>query len=484
MKLQLLGRHLSLLYMTDILRTKALAQRTVAILGGGIGGLTACYHLSKSPQVSKIVLLEGSGRVGGWLWSTRREDGAVFELGPRGVRQAGAVGRNTLNMVSELGLESELLPVSYQNVASKNRFLYVGGKLHSMPNSIGGVIRTIPPFSRPLFLSGLQDLVAPRGKEEDETVHAFVSRRLGAELADLAIDCLCRGVFAGDCRVLSVRSAFPPLFNMERARGSIFLGMLFGAGSDGPDVPSSALAQRAQEEKWTQWSLRRGMQTLPEALEDRVRRGGHVEIHKHAAVTRLEPLGSGWEIKLQDGSVKADHVISALPAHALASVLPPAAQLLSEQLQKIPTVTVAVVNLEYEGSVLPVLGFGHLIPSSEDKAVLGVVYDSVAFPEHNRKGSPTTRLTVMMGGAWFQEVFGKAEEVTEKCLLDRATEAVGSQLGVSTQPLWSSVAVLKDCIPQYHVGHWKRLENIRHYIDHHNLALTLAGASYDGVSVK
>lgn len=458
-------------------------QKTVAVLGGGVGGLTACYHLSKSPQVSQVVLLEGSGQVGGWLSSTRRADGAVFERGPRGVRHVGPTGRNTLNMVSELGLEGELLPVSSRSAAAKNRFLYVGGRLHRMPTGLGGVIRTIPPFSRPLVLSTLKDLVTPRGEAEDETVHAFVTRRLGAELADLAVDCLCRGVFAGDCRVLSMRSCFPPLFSLERERGSIFLGMLLGARS-GAEAPPSALVRRSQEERWAQWSLRRGMQTLPEALEDCLRSSGRVHVHKHAAVTRLETQGSGWEIKLQDGSLKADHVISALPAQALASVLPPAAQPLSEQLREISMVTVAVVNLEYEGSVLPVPGFGHLIPSSEDRGVLGVVYDSVAFPEHNRAGDPTTRLTVMMGGAWFQEAYGNVGDVTEKFFLGQATRAVRSHLGVSAQPIWSSVAILKDCIPQYHVGHWKRLENIRHYIGHHNLPLTLAGASYNGVSVN
>ncbi|KAJ8384459.1 hypothetical protein AAFF_G00204800 [Aldrovandia affinis] len=458
-------------------------QKTVAVLGGGIGGLSACYHLSKNPQVSKIVLLESSGRFGGWLHSTRRADGAVFEHGPRGLRPNGAVGRNTLNMVSELGLEKEVLPVTYDHVASKNRFLYVGGQLHKMPSSLSGVVRTVPPFSRPLILSVLKEMVVARGEEEDETVHSFVSRRLGAELADIAIDCLCRGVFAGDCRELSVRSCFPLLFDAERARGSIVLGMMLGSGS-GPDVPPSALASRAQRERWAQWSLQKGMQMLPDALEEWLRNGSHVQIHKHTAVKELATGGNGWEIKMEDGTVKADHIISALPAHALASALPPAAQPLSEQLRKISMVTVAVVNLEYEGSILPVIGFGHLIPSSEDRGVLGVVYDSVPFPEHNRTGAPTTRLTVMMGGAWFQEVFGSVEEVTEKCFLDRATQAVSSHLRVSAQPLWSSVAILKDCIPQYHLGHWKRLENIRHYIGHHNLPLTLIGASYDGVSVN
>uniref|UniRef100_A0A8C6YXM3 Protoporphyrinogen oxidase n=1 Tax=Nothoprocta perdicaria TaxID=30464 RepID=A0A8C6YXM3_NOTPE len=73
--------------------------RTVAVVGGGISGLAACYHLARGPGAPKVVLLEGSARLGGWLQSTRTEDGAVFEHGPRGVRPAGAAGRDTLRMV-------------------------------------------------------------------------------------------------------------------------------------------------------------------------------------------------------------------------------------------------------------------------------------------------------------------------------------------------------------------------------------------------
>uniref|UniRef100_A0A6I8NWI1 Amine oxidase domain-containing protein n=1 Tax=Ornithorhynchus anatinus TaxID=9258 RepID=A0A6I8NWI1_ORNAN len=73
--------------------------RTVVVLGGGISGLAACYHLSRVPRPPKVVLVEGSERLGGWIRSVRGEDGAVFELGPRGVRPAGAAGARTLLMV-------------------------------------------------------------------------------------------------------------------------------------------------------------------------------------------------------------------------------------------------------------------------------------------------------------------------------------------------------------------------------------------------
>ncbi|XP_063341721.1 protoporphyrinogen oxidase [Pelmatolapia mariae] len=458
-------------------------MRTVAVLGGGIGGLAASYYLCKSPQVTKVILLEASSRFGGWLWSTRRSDGAVFEHGPRGIRPAGAVGSNTLNMVDDLGLGEEILPVSYSHVASRNRYLYVNGQLHKMPSGISGIVRTVPPFSRPLLLSVAAEILVNKTKNDDESVHSFVSRRLGKELADIAVDSLCRGVFAGDCRKLSVRSCFPVLYNAEQHRGSIVLGMLLGSG-EAQVITRGPLAKRSKKESWAQWSLKRGMQSFPEAIAEYLQQSGRVQLHKEAVVKQIDPSASGWQVHLEDGVISADHIISALPAKALSSVLPRSCRPLTQQLQDISSVTVAVVNLEYDGSILPVMGFGHLVPSSEDRGLLGVVYDSVPFPQHNRPDGQTTRLTVMMGGAWFQEEFGAPEAATAEHLLSRATEAVRCHLGVTAAPRWSRVILHRDCIPQYFEGHFQRVESMRGFIKNNNLALSLTGSCYDGVSVN
>lgn len=455
----------------------------VAVLGGGIGGLAAAHYLRKSAPATKVQVLEGSSRLGGWLWSNRRSDGAVFELGPRGVRPVGAVGRNTLNLVEELGLEPEVIPVTYSHVASQNRFLFVRGQLWKMPSGLSGLLRTTPPFSRPLLPLLLREVFVSKGKREDESLHAFVSRRFSPELADIAVDSLCRGVFAGDCRKLSVGACFPDLLRAERRRGSVVLGMVLGAGPK-PDVTPGPLAKRAQKEHWAQWTLRRGVQALPEALERSLEQSSTVELHTGATVRSLELTGSGWTIHSECGQVSADHIISALPAKALGAVLPSSCEPLAQLLQQVTMVTVAVVSLEYDGSVLPVQGFGHLLPSSEDPGVLGVVYDSVFFPQHNSPERESTRLTVMMGGAWFQEVFGDPDHVSQDDLLSRAVSAVSCHLGISQSPRWSSVAVHRDCIPQYYEGHTKRVELMRGFIKERRLPLSLVGASYDGVSVN
>ncbi|CAN0003094.1 unnamed protein product [Bubo scandiacus] len=454
---------------------------TVAVVGGGISGLAACYHLARGPRPPKVLLLEASGRLGGWLQSTRAADGAVFEHGPRGVRPGGAAGTDTLHMVSELGLESDVLPVPGDHPASRNRFLYTGGALHKLPSGLGGLLR--PP---------------------DESVHAFAHRRFGREVADIAVDSLCRGVFAGDCRVLSVRSCFPALFEAERRWRSVLLGLALGSGKrrEGtPQVPplqhegtpalspagkergaESGLSRRARAERWSQWSLRGGMESLAEALAAFLRPRG-VELHCHTPLRRLRRCPDGrWQLTLADGTVMADHVVSALPAAALAEVLPDEAEPLAQELRRIPAVSVAVVNLQYEGVTLPVTGFGHLVPSSEDASLLGIVYDSVAFPQHDGTGAASVRLTVMLGGSWFRQSFGEA--AAPALLLQRAQAAVREQLGLEPAPTHCIVRVHEACIPQYTVGHWQRTERIGHFLAEQRLPLSLVGASYAGVSVN
>ncbi|KAM5129603.1 protoporphyrinogen oxidase isoform 1-T3 [Mantella aurantiaca] len=458
-------------------------QRTVVVAGGGISGLTACYHLVKDAKVSKVILLESSSRLGGWMRSTRTEDGAVFEHGPRGMRPAGEVGRNALCMVSELGLESDLIPIPTSHPAVKNRYLYVNGALHKMPSSLGGVLRTIPPFSRPLFLCGLRDLTAPRASQDDESVHDFFTRRFGKEMADIVVDSLCRGVFAGDCRKLSLRSCFPFLHDAETRKRSVILGMATAGAVKTPEL-DTPLTRRAKKERWSQWSLRGGMQTLSEALEDYIKQRG-VEIHKDTPVEAIERTpNNSWKIGLPGGGVTADHVISAVPAAALSRLLEPAAKPMADTLRRLSAADVAVVNLEYDGEVLPVSGFGHLIPSSEDAALLGIVYDSLTYKEHNREGSPSTRLTVMLGGAWFQSSLGEAESVRPEQILGLATAAAATQLGARGKPSRAIVSINKSCIPQYTLGHGKHIDSLFSHVERHGLPLSLIGASYRGVSVN
>ncbi|XP_044527899.1 protoporphyrinogen oxidase isoform X2 [Gracilinanus agilis] len=418
-------------------------SRTVVVLGGGISGLAACYHLSRAPRSPKVVLIEASQRLGGWIRSVRREDGAVFELGPRGIRPAGELGARTLLMVSELGLDSAILPVPGNHPAAQNRFLYVGGALHPLPTGLRGLFFPAPPFSKPLFWAGLRELITPRGLEPDETVHSFAERRLGSEVASIAMDSLCRGVFAGDSRVLSVRSCFPSLFKAEQTHRSMLLGLLLGSGQS--LLLDSPLISQARAERWSQWSLRGGLETLPQALGAHLISQG-VTILKGQPVCGLNFHLGKWQVSLGDSSLEADHVISAIPATVLSKLLPSEAAPLAQALAPIRAVSVAVVNLQYLGAHLPV--------------------------------------QVMLGGSWLQALEDGGQTLPQELFQQQAQEAVATQLGLKKSPSQSLVSLHKSCIPQYTLGHWQRLEAAAQFLANHQLPLTLAGASYEGVSVN
>ncbi|XP_077883273.1 protoporphyrinogen oxidase isoform X1 [Ictidomys tridecemlineatus] len=456
-------------------------SRTVVVLGGGISGLAASYHLSQAPRPPKVVLVEGSKRLGGWIRSIREPGGAIFELGPRGIRPAGVLGARTLLLISELGLDSEVLPVRGDHPAAQNRFLYVDGALHPLPSGLRGLLRPSPPFSKPLLWAGLRELTKPRGKEPDETVHSFAHRRLGPEVASLVMDSLCRGVFAGNSRELSIRSCFPSLFQAEQTHRSVILGLLLGAGKS--PQPDSALIRQARAERWSQWSLRGGMETLPQTLDTYLTSRG-VSILRGQPVCGLSLQAEGhWKVSLGDSSLEADHIISAIPASALSKLLPTEAAPLAQVLNNITAVSVAVVNLQYRGARLPVQGFGHLVPSSEDPGVLGIVYDSVAFPEQDGS-SPGLRVTVMLGGSWLQTLEASGCVLSQELFQQQAQEAVATQLGLKEPPSHCLVHLHKNCIPQYTLGHWQKLESAMKFLAAQRLPLTLAGASYEGVAVN
>ncbi|XP_033621583.1 protoporphyrinogen oxidase isoform X5 [Fukomys damarensis] len=310
---------------------------------------------------------------------------------------------------------------------------------------------------------------------------AALDLSLTLKVASLAMDSLCRGVFAGNSRELSVRSCFPSLFHAEQSHRSVILGLLLGTGQR--PQPDSALIRQARAERWSQWSLRGGLEMLPQALGSHLTSSG-VHVLRGQPVSGLSLQAEGhWKVCLGDSSLEADHIISAIPASELSKLLPAEAAPLAHILSTITAVSVAVVNLQYRGAHLPVQGFGHLVPSSEDPVVLGIVYDSVAFPEQDGS-SPGLRVTVMLGGSWLYTMEAGGRALSQELFLQQAQEAVATHLGLKEQPSHGLVHLHKNCIPQYTLGHWQKMESTMQFLAVHRLPLTLAGASYDGVAVN
>ncbi|CAH1781708.1 unnamed protein product [Owenia fusiformis] len=457
-----------------------------AILGGGIAGLSTAYYLTRTAQQAfkRIILIEGSNHLGGWIKSVRQDNGAVFEHGPRSLRGSGQAGINALELAEDLGLESKIIAVPRSRPAAQNRFIYVNNKIHILPNSFKSLVRKTEPFDKAFIRYLINDLIT-KGKRngEDETIYDFVARRLGSDMANYAIDPLCRGVYAGDAKQLSIKSTFHDLWKFEQENGGIIKGALIGEKQKVQSI--SPLVERSKKERWAIWSLDNGIQGIPDRMVDVLNAEPNVEIMTETKCTDLDLSGPRVKVTCDNSEIlEVDHVFSTLPAMNLSPAVSTNHQLLSSELSKIPYVDVAVVNVELKGQVMPFLGFGHLIPSTENSKVLGIVYDSCNFPEHDRKDQPSTRLTCMMGGAWFRQLFGDPETANLDTFTDLALEAVREQMGITADPSEVCTTLQRNCIPQYVIGHSQVMDNINGYLESHKLPLSLLGASYKGVSVN
>ncbi|XP_011642007.1 protoporphyrinogen oxidase isoform X1 [Pogonomyrmex barbatus] len=461
------------------------------ILGGGISGLSAAYYAANDARISSIILYEASNRLGGWIRSRSSPSGAIFEQGPRTIRLFGREGENTLNLVNDLQLKDKIIHIGPSHPATQHRFIYMNEALHLLPNSLKGIFKTISLLDRPLINRLWTDLRAPKISKEDESIHSFIQRRLGQDIADNIISPLICGICAGDAREISVNFLFPKLFEAEQKYGSIVKGLLAerlkrifskskndSTKRDEHDlVPAigSDLVERGRREQWMMWSLQGGLEQLPLALVDDLKKR-NVDIQTRKKCEKLTFKSDHVELSINDNLRKCSRVISSLPAKVLAELLQEQHPKLSAELRVIPTVTVGVVNLEFQ-SVLPVQAFGFLIPPKENLPLLGVTFDSCVFPQ----GSSTV-LTVMMGGAWFEKHFGP--NPSEKQLLTTAIEHTKNILRIEEEPIAHNVAILKDCIPQHVVGHKARVKRIHDYISAHHIPLALCGSSYQGVGIN
>lgn len=456
------------------------------MIGGGIAGLTAAYRLARiHPTPKRIVLLEASSRLGGWVHSSRNADGVMYEHGPRTLRPSGTAGVITLNLVDELQIKDQILYVPGGAPAATNRLVYIDGKLVNLPFNrlVSLLFKGRAPLQRPLIAAVFQDLFTRRSKEEDESFHSFVSRRFGPDLANFIIDPMIRGICAGDAKDISVNFIAKTLREFEQKYGSVSIGIALAviggslnfSGSGGQ--PMSELAKQAEVEKWAVWSLKGGLQCLPEALAARAAESG-VEIVTESPCTGLIFQNDGTTVvQTEREEIEVSRVISALPANSLANVVSASHPNLTTMLNSIEQVTVGLVNLEWTGQRITDEAFGFLVPSTQNLPVLGVVYDTCAFPQGDR-----TVVTCMMGGKWYKSLFG--DHTTKEDLLAVARKNIEMILGISDAPDRYQAHILEKCIPQYVVGHTSKVAKIREYIQQNRLGLDLIGASFDGVSVN
>ncbi|ELU06870.1 hypothetical protein CAPTEDRAFT_228548 [Capitella teleta] len=459
----------------------------IAIIGGGISGLSAAYYLSKSLKSTpaKIVLIEAGKQFGGWMESSRFDDGTVFEHGPRSLRGVKSeAGYASLLLAEEIGLESKILSVKKEHPASKYRYIYAKDQLCLMPTGPGDLIKKIPPFTRPLAAFGWKEPFRKSVKLHDESIHDFITRRFGEEIATYAFSAMFRGIYAGDTRKLSIKSCLRPVFDMEQQHGSIIRGAIFGKRTK-TEIPKSPLVERFRSEGWSLWSFQGGLQTFPETIASKLKEDPNIELHLNTVCADLGfTVDNKANLKYNGKEEVFDHVISTIPSGDLASLMSKQHSSMATDLNRIPLASVGVVNLQFEGDRLPIQALGHLVPFCEPDRVLGILYDSCSFPGHGTLDRPTTRLSVMMGGAWFEDHFGPVDQYSDDELTEVALKATRDQLGIKEKPFRVISKVAKRGIPQYNVGHSDIVDSVFSYAESKKFPLTILGACYKGISLN
>jgi oxygen-dependent protoporphyrinogen oxidase len=195
-----------------------------------------------------------------------------------------------------------------------------------------------------------------------------------------------------------------------------------------------------------------------------------------------------------------DQIISAIPSRTLSYLTLSEANPDSlSSIAKSPSVTVNVVNLYYEkANQIPIQGFGYLIPQAtpfeqNPELALGVVFDSDVVPfgqdrldvldtSKAEAGSRGTKLTVMLGGHWYNNLDEVPDEATA---LEHAKSVVRRHLGITMEPSASLVSQQQDCIPQYTVGHTSRLKSAHNeLLRRFGGRLKVTGSSYGGVGLN
>lgn len=387
-------------------------------------------------------LVEAAPYPGGVIRSERR-DGYLLEFGPQSFSATPAV----LRLCRELQIESQLV----QAPLRAPRFVLIGGQLRPVPLSPPAFMAS-SLFSAKTKMSLLRDVLGHSvPPENDESVAAFVLRKFSPELLEKLVGPFVSGIFAGDPERLSVRSAFPQLYEAEKSVGSVIRGLL----RDGKK-------QSAPQEKTTLRTFRDGNQTLVDALATELDSG----LHCNTTAGSIRAVAgaannAGYEITIsanaQHETFTTDRLIVATPTQQAAQLLRDLDPQFEAVLKQFEYAPVAVVSTGYARAAVrhSLDGFGFLAPRSSGLRILGTVWNSSLFSGRAPEGQ--VLLTSFVGGATNPE----AVSLSTTELVSAVHQELAPLLGISQAPSFSSVWNYERAIPQFNIGHAEKVKLLR-----------------------
>lgn len=409
------------------------------VIGAGISGLICGYGLQKAGQ--NVLVLEASSRPGGVIQSLGK-DGYLLELGPQSFSGTWPL----YELCAELGLSEALVEAPH----GVPRFILLGGKLVPVPVSPPTFLSSRLLSWKTKFAILTEILRNTHPPESDESIAEFTRRKFSGELLDRLVGPFVSGVYAGDPEQISLRAAFPSVYEAEKFAGSVGRGMLRFA-----KTPKATMSQPRRRPSLI--SFRSGNESLITALADKL----GPNLRCNVAVIAVNRLQQGFLVRLRraGGSeeMACEQLVVATPAGVAASLLGELTPEACVSLSEITYAPVAVASLAYRREQVrhSLNGFGFLVPRSSKLRTLGTVWNSSLFSGRAPQGQ--VLLTSFVGGA----TDPSAADFSDEALSALVHSELAPILAISGQPVIQQVTLHRRAIPQYNVGHMRRLQIIR-----------------------
>lgn len=446
----------------------------IAIVGGGISGLSAAYYLEQERAAGAPVdysLFESSDRLGGVMFSDKIGD-CVVEGGPDSFLTEKPWANQ---LCAELGIAGDLIG---SNDSQRITYILVKGRLVPMPDGLMFMVPTklIPTALTSLFswstkFKMLGELVhPPQAVHKDETVAQMVERHFGSEVVDRLADPLLSGVYGGDAASLSVRAVLPRFVEMEEKYGSLCRAMLAGRKK-----LAAMQKEKGYKPKPLFSSLKGGMQQMIDAI---VARLNPQSLRRSTAVSQLSQKNGGWELMTPSGPEFFDAVIFATPARIASTMLAKVNPQLSDDLGQVQYSSSITVTLGYQRDELKSCppGFGFLVPRSEGTRMLATTFVHTKFPFRAPDNKALVRC--FLGGANDKSVLQFSDEE----IIAVVRKELKQITGLAADPWFVKVYRWDRAMAQYTPGHLERIERIGATLKQIQ-NLSIAGNFYKGIGV-
>ena len=451
------------------------AKPRIAIVGGGIAGLSAAWQFQKAIGANRFdVKVFESGTEPGGVLKTEFDQGFLIESS---ADMFVSQPDHAMKLCGEIGFAEDLIGT---NPVGQRAYIVSGKKLLPVPQ---GLSLMLPSRIRSLLESELlsvdgrarflkERFVSPLESDQDESFEQFAVRRFGREAFEKIFQPLVGGIYTADSAKLSMRACLQRFVDLEKEHGSLIAAGRKGNKSD-------------KQSSGARYGLfnapREGFSSLVSHL---VKRLTDVTISCSQRVTKIESDGRLWALTIaaSDGSQTSetfDSVIMATPARVAGRLLSECDNQLSQKLGRIPYASSAVVALGCADDAFASLpsGFGFVVPESENRPIIACSFSSNKFAGRAPEGH--TLMRVFLGGAKRPELV----DLEDDSLIELAATQLNELIGLQSEKIkLKRVFRWRETMPQYHVGHVQLVDEI--FAAASKLpGIELAGASYRGVGI-